>query len=145
MRISDWSSDVCSSDLALAARAYARGRTMIWTKMAERAAGLLAEVQTTRPARLPSVQRLANLEPDLSAVLRMTDATGMLQHSIYSIPDRLHGYCLDDNARALILINHMPGMDEGERDRLKSIYASSVSSEERRVGQRCDSTCKNRG
>src|SRR3546814_3755258 len=61
---------------------------MIWTKMAERAAGLLAEVQTTRPARLPSVQRLANLEPDLSAVLRMTDATGMLQHSIYSIPDR---------------------------------------------------------
>src|SRR3546814_1138580 len=94
--------------------------------MAERAAGLLTEVQTTRPARLPSVQRLANLEPDLSAVLRMTDATGMLQHSIYSIPDRLHGYCLDDNARALILINHMPGMDEGERDRLTSIYASFV-------------------
>src|SRR3546814_1610383 len=102
---------------------------MIWTKMAERAAGLLAEVQTTRPARLPSVQRLANLEPDLSAVLRMTDATGMLQHSIYSIPDRLHGYCLDDNARALILINHMPGMDEGERDRLTSIYASFRSEE----------------
>src|SRR3546814_12114114 len=56
----------------------------------------------------------------------MTDATGMLQHSIYSIPDRLHGYCLDDNARALILINHMPGMDEGEGDRLTSIYASWV-------------------
>src|SRR3546814_19093475 len=64
---------------ALAARAYARGRTMIWTKLAERAARLLAEVQTTRPARLPSGQRLANLEPELSAVLRMNDATGMMQ------------------------------------------------------------------
>src|SRR3546814_19146703 len=99
---------------------------MIWTKRAERAAGLRAEVQTTRPARLPSVQRLANLEPDLSAVLRMTDATEMLQHSIYSITDRLHGYCLDDNARAFILINHMPGMAEGERDRLTLLSASFV-------------------
>src|SRR3546814_18254243 len=82
---------------ALAARAYARGRTMIWTKMAERAAGLLAEVQTTRPARLPSVQRLANLEPDLSSVLRLTDATGMLQPNISSIPTPRPGYSLDEH------------------------------------------------
>src|SRR3546814_17897388 len=99
---------------------------MIWTKMAERAAGLLAEVQTTRPARLPSVQRLANLEPDLSAVPRMTDATGMLQHSIYSIPDRLPGSRLDDNARAPLSITHMPGTADGARDTLTSLSASYV-------------------
>ena len=28
-----------------------------------------------------------------------------MQHSVFSIPDRSHGYCVDDNARALILMN----------------------------------------
>ncbi len=35
-------------------------------------------------------------------MLRLTDDTGILQHASYSIPDRDHGYCVDDNARALI-------------------------------------------
>lgn len=33
----------------------------------------------------------------------MCDDTGLFQHAIYGIPDRLHGYCVDDNARALLL------------------------------------------
>jgi hypothetical protein len=33
----------------------------------------------------------------------MTDRTGMLQHSKYTVPDWTHGYCVDDNARALIV------------------------------------------
>ncbi len=32
----------------------------------------------------------------------MTDCTGMFQHAMYSVPDLRHGYCIDDNARALI-------------------------------------------
>jgi hypothetical protein len=32
----------------------------------------------------------------------MTDDTGMFQHCRYSIPDRRHGYTLDDNVRALL-------------------------------------------
>ncbi len=36
-------------------------------------------------------------------IFRMTDDTGMLQHSKYSIPDPNHGYTTDDNARALIM------------------------------------------
>jgi len=39
----------------------------------------------------------------LDHVYRMTDDTGMLQHSRYSIPDRNHGYSTDDNSRALIM------------------------------------------
>jgi hypothetical protein len=34
--------------------------------------------------------------------LSMCDSTGMLQHAVHSIPDRSHGYCVDDNARALL-------------------------------------------
>ena len=33
----------------------------------------------------------------------MTDGVGILQHAVYSIPDRNHGYCIDDNARALMV------------------------------------------
>lgn len=33
----------------------------------------------------------------------MCDDTGMFQHAIFDVPDRLHGYCVDDNARALLL------------------------------------------
>jgi len=39
---------------------------------------------------------------DLRHVLRMTDDTGMLQHGLFAVPDPNHGYCIDDNARALI-------------------------------------------
>lgn len=36
-------------------------------------------------------------------IFRITDDTGMLQHSKYSLPDPNHGYTTDDNARALIM------------------------------------------
>lgn len=34
---------------------------------------------------------------------RLTDDVGIIQHAIYTVPDRHHGYSLDDNARALIV------------------------------------------
>ncbi|HKR17393.1 glycosyltransferase family 4 protein [Rhizorhapis sp.] len=111
---------------ALAAKAYERGRTMLWSKLAQRAAQLLGELRNAPLTRISAAARFQPLPPNLSAVIRMTDATGMLQHSVYSVPDRTHGYCLDDNARALILMSRMPAMDETERDRLTSIYGSFV-------------------
>lgn len=58
----------------------------------------------------------------------LTDSTGMLQHSRYNIPDRTHGYCMDDNARALILSvmiqNEVQDIDE--LNRLTSIYLSFI-------------------
>jgi hypothetical protein len=33
----------------------------------------------------------------------MTDDTGILQHAKFTVPNRSHGYCVDDNARALIV------------------------------------------
>jgi glycosyltransferase involved in cell wall biosynthesis len=43
--------------------------------------------------------------PDLCLdhLLRMTDDTGIIQHAAYSVPARRSGYCVDDNARALIV------------------------------------------
>lgn len=39
----------------------------------------------------------------LEHVKRLTDDTGIIQHARYGIPNLKEGYCMDDNARALIM------------------------------------------
>jgi hypothetical protein len=39
---------------------------------------------------------------DLRHMLSLIDDTAMLQHATWAVPDLHHGYCTDDNARALI-------------------------------------------
>jgi glycosyltransferase involved in cell wall biosynthesis len=82
----------------LQARAHARGRVTVWPHFARLSLDLLAQV---RPARrhLPGPTLLP--DDDLE---RLCDGTGMIQHSVLGVPDRAHGYCVDDNARALILV-----------------------------------------
>ncbi|NYT41201.1 glycosyltransferase [Sphingomonas sp. R-74633] len=112
---------------ALAERAYARGRTMLWPRLAETAMAALTGIIATKPRRFARpVKELSPLKPDIAAVERMSDATGMLQHSIYSVPDRRHGYCIDDNARALILMSKIEDLDETLRDKWTSVYAAFV-------------------
>src|SRR5205814_7187523 len=64
--------------------------------------------------------------PRLEAVERMTDRTGILQHGIFGIPDRNHGYCVDDNCRALMLMHRFGGEKAGRADQLAETYASFV-------------------
>lgn len=113
---------------AMAERVYARGRTMLWPRLAERAMHEIETIRDARPRRMPARPALdfTALKPDFAAVERMSDATGMLQHSIYSIPDRRHGYCIDDNARALILACRIDGLSDERRDRWTSTYAAFV-------------------
>lgn len=40
----------------------------------------------------------------LDYVKRLTDDTGIVQHAKYGIPNLKEGYCMDDNARALIMV-----------------------------------------
>lgn len=102
-------------------RAYARGRTTIWPAFADAGARLLSRAVAPAPRELP----LSAL-PGLSGVFGMSDATGMMQHAIGIVPDRRHGYCLDDNARALMLMNVAHGMTRSERLGWSMTYASFV-------------------
>lgn len=93
-------------------RAYAAGRATIWPAVAERYAELFAAVAEDRRGRGPNVlplvagMRTPAALPALSLdhLDLMTDGCGLAQHAILSVPDRAHGYCLDDNARALLLM-----------------------------------------
>jgi hypothetical protein len=40
---------------------------------------------------------------DFSHISNLTDHTGIIQHALYSMPNRKEGYCIDDNSRALLL------------------------------------------
>ncbi|MCW3847169.1 glycosyltransferase family 4 protein [Sphingomonas sp. LB-2] len=116
-----------SARAELSARAYARGRTMLWSCLAEKAVAEIEGMLVRKPRRISKpAAELAVLAPDIGAVERMSDATGMLQHSIYSVPDRRHGYCIDDNARALILMSQVENIDAVLRDKWTTIYSSFV-------------------
>ena len=112
----------------LSSRAYARGRTMIWPRVVEQAMDEIATSIAIQPRRLRGGGDTDTkvLPPEIAAVERMSDSTGMLQHSIYSVPDRRHGYCIDDNARALMLMSAVPELDAATRDKWTTIYASFV-------------------
>jgi glycosyltransferase involved in cell wall biosynthesis len=107
--------------LSLQRRAYARGRGTIWPRFAAGAAALIEGAVVRQPASAP-----VSRAPSLDAVMAMSDTTGMLQHSIGIVPDRLHGYCLDDNVRALMLMNVAEAMEPKERQHAWQVYASFI-------------------
>ncbi len=92
---------------AMRERAYAASRSMTWERTAERY--LTCFDRARRSHRLSALERaapvIAKTPPpiELGHFLSMCDDTGLYQHAVHSVPDRLHGYCVDDNARALLL------------------------------------------
>jgi glycosyltransferase involved in cell wall biosynthesis len=104
--------------LAMRQRAAEYGRDMLWPAVAHRYLDSFQRARTEHTNRLRTHLRASTpaiRPPELNfAHLRlMTDSTGMLQHAAYSIPRYEHGYCLDDNARALLLMALVE--DEGMR------------------------------
>jgi hypothetical protein len=56
---------------------------------------------------LPASPKLftSDLLPEINFkhIANLTDETGIVQHALFDMPNRKEGYCLDDNARALLL------------------------------------------
>jgi glycosyltransferase involved in cell wall biosynthesis len=106
--------------LALRERAEAHGRSMGWPTVARsylasfasacddhsrrRRSSFQAKTLAERPVELP--------ETRLDHVLHLTDETGMLQHADYTVPSYDDGYCLDDNARAMLLLSFVEEADD---------------------------------
>jgi glycosyltransferase involved in cell wall biosynthesis len=95
---------------AMRKRAYLFAREMVWKRVAQGYMESFARVRSDR-MEAPKVQFAARMIPKsldqlpelkLNHLNRLTDDTGMLQHSIFTIPNRREGYTTDDNARALI-------------------------------------------
>ncbi len=96
---------------AMRKRAYTYCRPMVWPRVSQTYLDLFEEVQETwiekqhtapAPMALHGDKADELPEIDLRHLKVLTDDTGIYQHALYSTPDRAHGYCTDDNARALI-------------------------------------------
>ena len=90
-----------------AAAAYAH--SMAWPRIGDayfkvfRATAQAAEHGRTASSTAKAITVSALPDLCLDHLLRMTDDTGIIQHASYSVPARSTGYCIDDNARALIV------------------------------------------
>ncbi|MCD6216733.1 glycosyltransferase family 4 protein [bacterium] len=110
-------------------RAFKYGRRMTWSSVAQRYIEYFKEAQRDRivfkaPVAYSEMRPSAKVKPisfglhgkeeypnmkngslprqNMGHIQVLTDYTGIIQHAIYSVPDRTTGYCIDDNSRALI-------------------------------------------
>jgi glycosyltransferase involved in cell wall biosynthesis len=96
---------------AMRKHAYSSSRSMTWERTAERYIAVFERARRAYPLRViarqgESVAPLDSPAPpqmQLGHFLSMCDETGLFQHAVRSVPDRSHGYCVDDNARALLV------------------------------------------
>jgi hypothetical protein len=119
--------------LAMRRAAYQYCRPMVMKAMGCRYLELFskAKSQRSRATERAVLDTLSQREQRLPQVnlkhLRlMTDDTGILQHAKFTVPNRSHGYCVDDNARALIVATRAHDLDRTDASLadLSAIYLS---------------------
>jgi hypothetical protein len=95
---------------AMRKRAYAASRSMTWVRTAKRYLSVFETAyENVRFPISPPISAIGSgtnshviPEMRIGHFLSLCDSTGMIQHAVHSVPDRSHGYCVDDNARALL-------------------------------------------
>ena len=98
---------------AMRKKAYTFSSEAVWREVSRKYLQVFNEVRQNRTCHprprhsyVEGIKAITNFElPDinLNHLKAFTDDTGMLQHANFTIPDRTHGYCTDDNARALLV------------------------------------------
>jgi len=89
-------------------KAHDYGLKITWPKTGEKYIALVSSILEEQP----EVTEKSDTELDplilppfsLTHINRMTDDTGIIQHAKFGIPNLKEGYCLDDNARALLMV-----------------------------------------
>ncbi|MCS6942351.1 MAG: glycosyltransferase [Geminocystis sp.] len=91
--------------------AYQFGRQMVWQNVGKSYALLFDKIISGQKKTIALLQTRGKTvfvgemaEARLEHIIHLTDDTGIFQHAIYSVPDRRHGYCTDDVARALVAV-----------------------------------------
>jgi glycosyltransferase involved in cell wall biosynthesis len=96
---------------AMRKRAYLHARSMVWNRVAQDYMGSFERVYKQRLRNPRATFSAKNTEKALDRVpvlkldhlYRMTDATGIVEHAVFVVPNYPEGYSTDDNARALIV------------------------------------------
>jgi len=93
---------------SLRKKAYDYGRKITWPKTGEKYIAVAKKILEDKPK--VNVKKEIFLDPlilppfSLVHIKRLTDDTGIIQHANFGIPNLKEGYCLDDNARSLLMV-----------------------------------------
>ena len=119
--------------------AYKLGRAMTWPAVGKQylqSFGHALVDRRTAPRTAFAEWTLKNRSPShpprrLDHVVRMSDGTGIFQHAVFNVPNFHEGYCVDDNARALILCILLAEQEdtatEVNLDRFTSVYLAFLA------------------
>ncbi len=116
-------------------RAYLASRSMTWEQTAKRYLATFDDARAaTRPGKSPPAMPIktwhegqALPEMRVEHLISLCDSTGLLQHALYSAPNPDHGYCIDDNARALLFSNMLHNNREAYLpDQLTARFAAFI-------------------
>jgi glycosyltransferase involved in cell wall biosynthesis len=114
--------------------AYERGRAMSWPQVGQQYLSLFEQIRTqvrSIGAEIISFPPPAAAPlPDVSTahLAQLTDDVGLIQHTKFGVAHRRHGYCLDDNARALVVMAEVAADREWtlQEERMCQTYAAFV-------------------
>lgn len=118
---------------AMRKQAWLLGRDMIWPEVAKSYLKVFEEAReaaAARPRATPPVT-LGKDRGDLPSwrldhLGRMTDGTGVFQHACHTVPWFDHGYCTDDNARALLFTTLLEELNEHGSESLRIQSAAAA-------------------
>nr|UXE44464.1 D-inositol-3-phosphate glycosyltransferase [uncultured bacterium] len=124
--------------LAMRERARAFGKSMVWPAVARSYMETFTRARSERIDRRRTLYRTSATPKrpmelpgiDLRHLRLMTDDTGLLQHSMFGVPRYDDGYCLDDNARALLLMALIEDARAEDREAVRALasrYLAFVS------------------
>ena len=94
--------------IELKRKAFDYGRNITWPKTGGKYIALAENI--LKEGRKVVVKKETELDLfilprfSLTHINRLTDDTGIIQHAKFGIPNLKEGYCLDDNARALLMV-----------------------------------------
>jgi glycosyltransferase involved in cell wall biosynthesis len=131
---------------SLRRKAYEYGRSRTWPKIGQAYWKLFSTKRM--PVRIPAkstlsaAETISNIEvpvPSLEHLIKLTDDTGMYQHAKFTIPNREHGYCTDDNARGVMaMTRYYAQYPEPKALKLLDTYLSFIM-----YSQNSDGTVRN--
>ena len=131
---------------SLRRKAYEYGRSRTWPKIGQAYWKLFSTKRM--PVRIPAkstlsaAETISNIEvpvPSLEHLIKLTDDTGLYQHAKFTIPNREHGYCTDDNARGVMaMTRYYAQYPEPKALKLLDTYLSFVM-----YSQNSDGTVRN--
>jgi glycosyltransferase involved in cell wall biosynthesis len=94
---------------AMRKRVYTHCRSMVWPAVARRYMELFDEVRNSVPNHFPVASAMrsplaaTNIPtPLIDHILRICDDTGPFRHACHAVPERQHGYSLEDGATTLV-------------------------------------------